>query len=136
MGRPRLYPRDADFWESVRARLDEIHESGTSWIVLAETLGVSKQTLTGFRKRRSPALEAEALLNLCAVLKVPLLFKNETIRCVVAPSDEQPGLELQMEFDDSFELRADPTPRAILTRKPPSRASYIGIRVEQIIGKS
>ena len=128
MGRPRLYPRDADFWESVRSRLDEIHASGTTWIVIAATLGISKQALSAFCKRRSPALEAEALLNLCAVLKVPLLFKNETIRCV----GEDLGMQLQMEFDDSFELRADPNPRAILTRKPPSRASYIGIRVEQL----
>jgi DNA-binding Xre family transcriptional regulator len=133
MGRPRLYPRDAEFWESVRSRLDEIHATGTSWIVVAKTLGISKQALSAFRKRRSPALEAEALLNLCAVLKVPLLFKNETIRCV---ADDDLGLQLQMEFDDSFELRADPNPRAILTRKPPSRASYIGIRVEQVPAKS
>ncbi len=42
-------------------------------------------------------------------------------------------LQLQMEFDDSFELRADPLPQVVLRRKPPNRVSYIGIRIEQIV---
>ena len=132
MGRPRIHARDVAFWESVRSLLEGVHATGQSWTAIAEALGVGKQTLTGFRKHRTPALDAEALLRLCAIWKVPLMFQDQTIRCVGDGThpDASPSLHLQMDFDDSFELLADPTPRAIVTRKPPSRVSYIGVRLE------
>ncbi len=117
----------------MRSLLETVHAAGHSWTEIAAALGVGKQTLSGFRKHRTPALDAEALLKLCAVWKVPLNFQDQTIRCV--SGDAQPEtstLQLQMEFDDSFELRADPIPRAVLTRKPPNRVSYIGVRIEQV----
>jgi hypothetical protein len=134
MGRPRLRARDVAFWDSVRSLLDGVHAAGHSWTAIADTLGVGKQTLTGFRKRRAEALDAEALLRLCTGWNLPLTFQDQTIRCLADDAEREavPVLQLQMEFDDSFELRADPTPRAILTRKPPSRVSYIGVRVEQV----
>jgi hypothetical protein len=134
MGRCRLRDHDAAFWDSVRSLLEGVHAAGHRWTAIAEALGIGKQTLTGFRKHRTPALDAEALLRLCAVWKVPLVFQDQTIRCVAddTQTDASPTMQLQIEFDDSFELSADPTPRAILTRKPPNRVSYIGIRVEQL----
>jgi len=123
------------FWDSVRSLLNDLNAAGNSWTAIAAGLGISKQTLTGFRNKRSPALDAEALLRLCTVWKMPLMFREQTVRCVGEVESEAPAvLQLQMEFDDSFELLADPTPRAILTRKPPSKVSYVGIRVEQIGG--
>jgi hypothetical protein len=97
-----------------------VRSAGHSWTAIADSLGVGKQTLTGFRKRRAPALDAEALLRLCTVWKVPLTFREQTIQCLAddAKPEAVAVLQLQMEFDDSFELRADPTPRAILTRNP------------------
>jgi len=133
MGRPRLFIHDVAFWDSVRSRLESIHSAGQSWTAIAAVLGVGKQTLTGFRKRRTPALDAEALLKLCVVWRVPLTFKDQIIRCVTDDIPLQTStFQLQMEFDDSFELRADPSPRAILTRKPPNRVSYVGIRIERV----
>ena len=133
MGRHRLSAHDDVFWDSVRAQLEAFHAAGQSWTAIARSLGVGKQTLTGFRKRRTPALDAEALLKLCTVLRVPLTFQGQTVRAVDTP--EVPTLQLHMEFDDSFELRADPLPQAILSRKPPNRVSYIGVRIEQITKK-
>jgi hypothetical protein len=133
MGRHRVHARDIAFWDAVRSLLEGVHAAGHSWTAIADTLGIGKQTLTGFRKNRTPALDAEALLKLCAVWKVSLTFQDQTIRVVDDTQlNASPTLQLQMEFDDSFELRADPTPRAILTRKPPNRVSYIGVRVEQL----
>ena len=64
---------------------------------------------------------------------MPLTFKDQIIRCVTDDIPLQTStFQLQMEFDDSFELRADPSPRAILTRKPPNRVSYVGIRIERV----
>jgi hypothetical protein len=134
MGRHRLFIRDVEFWDSVRSKLDEVHAAGHSWTAIAARLEVGKQTLTGFLKRRTPCLEAEALLKLCVAWNVPLTFQDRTIRCV-ADGQSEPSLQLQMEFDDSFELRADPMPQAILTRKPVDRASYIAVRVEQVSKK-
>jgi hypothetical protein len=138
MGRPKLYPHDRMFWDSVRATLDSVHSTGHTWTTIAEVLGVGKQTLTGFRKGRVPALEAEALLKLCLNWKVPLTFRDQMIQCGVGGSqpDAADGLQLRMEFDDSFELEVGSTPRAILTRKPPDRVSYVGIRIERLSKKS
>jgi hypothetical protein len=118
--------------------LENVHASGQSWTAIANVLGVGKQTLTGFQMRRAPALDAEAVLRLCTTLKLSLSFENQTIRSVLEETQIQaePVLRLEMEFDDSFELRSDPTPRAILTRKPPNRASYIGVRIERVGGGS
>jgi DNA-binding Xre family transcriptional regulator len=138
MGRTRLYIRDAAFWDSVRALLEDLHAKGHKWTTIADALGIGKQTLTGFRKGRSPALDAEAVLRICAVWKAPLTFQGHTIRSSADDTQTEalPMLQLQMEFDDSFELRADPIPRAILTRKPPSRVSYIGVRIERVDEKA
>lgn len=136
MGRTRLFVHDDAFWDSVRAQLEALHAGGESWTAIARSLGIGKQTLTGFRKHRTAALDAEALLKLCTVLKVPLTFQGQTVRAVGDDTQESPTLQLQMEFDDSFELRADPLPQAVLVRKPPNRVSYIGVRIEQIPKKS
>jgi hypothetical protein len=134
MGRSRLHNRDEVFWESVRSHLENVHAAGQSWTAIANALGVGKQTLTGFQKRRSPALDAEAVLRLCTIFDLSLTFQNQSIRSVLedVQIQEEPVLRLEMEFDGSFELRSDPTPRAILTRKPPNRASYIGVRIERV----
>jgi hypothetical protein len=136
MGRPRRHARDTAFWDSVRSLLERVHAEGHSWTAIANTLGVGKQTLTGFLKRRAPALDAEAMLRMCTAWKLPLNFQNQTIACsaenALGKDSSVLQLQLQMDFDDSFELRADPTPRAILTRKPPSRVSYIGISIKHV----
>src|SRR5580704_2583133 len=138
MGRARLHNRDAAFWASVRSLLEELHAKGHKWTPIAEAIGIGKQTLTGFRKGRSPALDAEAVLRICTEWHVPLAFRGQTIRSAAddTRTEASPLVQLQMEFDDSFELRADPIPRAILTRKPPSRVSYIGVRIERVDEKA
>jgi len=64
------------------------------------------------------------------------VFEGVTIGSTPGHEDQkEPMLRLSMEFDDNFELQADPAPRAILMRKPPSRVSYIGVRVDQVADK-
>jgi len=111
-----------------------LHADGNSWTAVADALGISKQMLTGFLKGRATALDAEAILRMCTTWKLPLTFDNQTISCSTGSIqvEDSPALRLEMEFDDSFELQADPTPRAILTRKPPNRVSYIGIRIKHV----
>jgi DNA-binding Xre family transcriptional regulator len=129
MGRTRIQPRDLVFWDSIRSLLDQVRRSGEqNWTELAASLGVSKQTLTGFRKGRIPALDAEVVLRLCLRCNVPLGFEGQTISC------GNPTLRLVMEFDDSFQHGETATPSATLTRKPAGRVSYIGVRVEQVVG--
>jgi hypothetical protein len=129
LSRPRIQSRDGEFWNSIRLLIDEAKVSGRqNWTELATSLGVSKQRLTGFRKGRIVALDAESVLRLCSRCGLSLTFEGK----IIAPSS--PTLRLTMEFDESFQLAAAPTPSAVLTRKPPGRVSYIGVRVEQVVG--
>jgi hypothetical protein len=129
MGRPRIQQRDAPFWDSIRSLLGELKISETkNWTQIAFFLGVSKQTLTGFRKKRIPALDAEAVLRLCSRCDLSLTFEGQTISC------SNPTLRLTMEFDESFHLEATPKPSITLTRKPPGRVTFIGVRLEQVAG--
>lgn len=84
----------------MRSILDQLKTSGSqSWTELAASLGVSKQTLTGFQKGRLAALDAEAVLRLCSRCGVSLGFEGQTISC------GDPTLYLTMEFDDSRRYR-------------------------------
>jgi DNA-binding Xre family transcriptional regulator len=113
----------------VRLLLDQLKTSGTqSWTELADSLGVSKQTLTGFQKGRLAALDAEAVLRLCSRCDLSLGFEGKTIGC----GDPMP--HLTMEFDDNFQSLGTAPPSVLLTRKPPGRVSYIGVRFEQASG--
>jgi len=112
----------------VRLLLDQLKDSGLqSWTDIASSLGLTKQTLTGFRKKRILALEAEAVLRLCSRFGQSLQFEGQAIG-----STNPPTLRLTMEFDESFQLAGNPKPSAVWARKPPGRVSYIGVRVEQI----
>ena len=129
MSRPRIQSRDAEFWNSVRSLLDQAKAaSEQNWTEIATELGVSKQRLTGFRKGRIDALDAEAVLRLCSRCNLTLRFEGRII------GSFNPALRLTMEFDEDFEIAMMPTPSAVLTRKPPGRVSYIGVRVEQVVG--
>jgi DNA-binding Xre family transcriptional regulator len=129
MSRPRIQSRDLTFWNSVRSLLDQMKISGKqNWTEIAASLGVSKQTLTGFRKGRIAALDAEAVLRLCSRCSVSLGFEGQTISC------GNPTLRLTMEFDDTFQSGETATPSAILTQKAAGLISYIGVRVEQVLG--
>jgi len=113
----------------VRLLLDQLKTSGTqSWTELAASLGVSKQTLTGFQKGRLAALDAEAVLRLCSRCGLSLGFEGQTISC------GDPTLHLTMEFDDSFQSGGTASPSVLLMRKPAGRVSYIGVRVDQVSG--
>ena len=87
---------------------------------IAGTLGIGKQTLTGFLKKRCPALDAEATLKICASYKLPLNFQNQAIVCSneVGPGEDPAVLQLQMDFDDSFELLSNPTPQRFSRESP------------------
>jgi hypothetical protein len=130
MGRPRLIPRDSVFWDHVRHILEDLHKAGHSWTDIAGRLHVGKQTLTGFRKHRAEALDAEAVLRLCSEWNQRLTLSGHIIgRADELSSGADVGLTMTMEFDDSFEIRTEPNPSVILVRKPPNRVSYIGVRI-------
>jgi len=118
-----------------------------TWTSLAHVLGISKQELTAFRRGRAPVLPAEAVFRLCAFWEVGLAFQepNSHVEVVICSpmrgafadtvTDERSAIRLSMDFDESFKLSATPNVCAVLTRKPPSRSSFIGIRVERVTGE-
>lgn len=131
MSRPRIQPRDEGFWDAIRLLLDEAKGSGPqNWSDIADTLGLSKQALTAFRKRRKPALDAEAVLRLCTRFHRSLAFEGQTI------CSNDPEVNLSVEFDDSFQIAAHRSSPgvAVTTRKPPGRVSFIGVRIERVSG--
>ncbi|MBM3735919.1 MAG: helix-turn-helix transcriptional regulator [Acidobacteria bacterium] len=124
---------DKDFWERLRGTLrKEMVASGLRQKDLAAKLGIDTTTLNNFLNHQNKSLGGLAVALACTM--VDLTCDGKTIgRLQPARLAEQPlrtsQHQLELEFDNAFEIKADAKVPTLVIRKPATRTGSVRLAI-------